>query len=274
MSCCEAAGHGAHIRIAQTFRYLMAGGGCIWQASDQSAAQRILSGMREMLSNRPVAGKLFSLVVNSRMDSSVLWGGNIKNHKNTNSGNWNVRILYAAHARQIAPFAEVCTLNFADHVETCQHAVVLAHELNGRGACPAVSPASWHLTFGRTLTSIVRCVDTPGSSSASNELQEIAMDDARASEHLFWRERCGAGVPQPRLPHWPFGEEVLAKLNTCAVCTVGGKPGVGKSKKGPLSYLKALMRRYPTQRHGIVNIMELKEAQNALFAHVLELHPS
>ena len=81
-------------------------------------------------------------------------------------------------------------------------------------------------------------------------------------------------LPQPPLPSLPFGEEVFQKLQLFPVCTVGGPPGSGKSKNVPVSLLQALINHYPQEQHGIADIMELEEAQNTLYAHVIETYPS
>ena len=101
---------------------------------------------------------------------------------------------------------------------------------------------------------------------ADSRVATRALDDA-SWQHLFLRDRPSRRrAPKPPQPGL-FGEAVLEKLSTFPVCTVSGEPGAGKSRDVPSSLLGTLMERQPHRQHGIAMIMELKEAQNALYDH-------
>ena len=52
------------------------------------------------------------------------------------------------------------------------------------------------------------------------------------------------------------------------VCEISGEPGVGKSSGVPVELLGLLMEIHQQTDHGIVAVMDLKEAQNTLFEHL------
>ena len=51
-------------------------------------------------------------------------------------------------------------------------------------------------------------------------------------------------------------------------CTIHGEPGSGKTTHAPFRLLAALQEESPQSTHGIAVVMELKEAQNAVYEHI------
>ena len=64
MQCCTSQISGVHLKLARSFRYFGAAGGCIWEVKDgvvdSSAVQKIIQGIEEMNSERD--GAMFHFV--------------------------------------------------------------------------------------------------------------------------------------------------------------------------------------------------------------------
>ena len=106
--------------------------------------------------------------------------------------------------------------------------------VNTRGATRAIDEASWQFMFKRNV-------------------------------------RKYKSLP-PRSPSEVLGQRVLKKFETFAVRTVAGDLSAGKYRDVPPSLLGTLMQRY-RRRHTIALILELEEAQNALYEHMQQEHP-
>ena len=135
MACCESRPDHLHMRLSAEYRYFMAAGGCIWQAHDASMASRILRGIEEMSRTR-WSLKLFAMVVVARMDSATLWSGDVRLHKTRRAKQYVPKVLYAAHAWQIAPFANLCVLNLGGHMKALEMACSWANFVCQHGKLP------------------------------------------------------------------------------------------------------------------------------------------
>ena len=75
---------------------------------------------------------IFRLIVISRMDAATLWAGDVARPAKP-------RITYQNHSQQIEESVEpngFRALNMASHMDTLQHAMDRAEELQGQGVLP------------------------------------------------------------------------------------------------------------------------------------------
>ena len=77
----------------------------------------VIQGIAEMTSTRQ-SSKLFTMVVLARMDSATFQSSDVIMHTTKRAKEKVPRVLYAKHAKQITPNADVRVLNLGSHMQT------------------------------------------------------------------------------------------------------------------------------------------------------------
>ena len=222
---------------------------------------------------------MFALVVLSRMDCSTLWAGDTESHTTSRNNKFD-RVRYVGHAAQMLGVVKhMRILNLATHSETCAAGLHLTDALHRDGVLPPERQEVFPCSFVERLVSgCTASSELPTQPWKTDSMvDDIALDEvaprAGESQWLFRRHRTGHS---PQWSSWapdnppctPLGEAVRDASLRSPVCKISGRPGVGKTKRMPAGLLGALMTYESLDHHGIVVIMEQKEAQNALFEHI------
>ena len=247
--------------LQHRFRHFAAGGGCIWQRQDSNSTETpmVLQGLREASQQRN--SPILRLLVLSRMDGTVLWGGDVK-------GTTSARIDYLPHVVQIKDCVAdggLVVLNTASHTATCAYALECMQGIQRQGVLPGLS-----------VDEVVAPTDFLSAlhalASGDIAIERDPVQRPQRTPFLF-RNRCQhkSRVPPPTATD--FGNRIVDQLTRFKAIEVDAEPGAGKSTKVPTELFAALMNSHPREAHGMAIIMDLKDAQNALFDHIRTEQP-
>ena len=242
MACCESRRSDIHLRLAAQYRHFMAAGGCIWQARDPSVVSRILQGISEMSRARR-SSKLFTMVVLARMDSATLWSGDVMIHTTKRKKDKIPRVLYAEHAQQITPYADVRVLNLGGHMHALKVACAWANYVCEHGKLPPMKADASASDLSTILSDIGRL--------HADSISTTRVIDEASWQFLFKRKGRRRRSPPLHPPSGHLGKAVLKKLRNFAVCTISGEPGVGKSRDTAPSLLGTLMNKISMASMGL-----------------------
>ena len=99
--------------------------------------------------------KLFTMVVLARMDNATLWIGDVTIHT-TKRKKKIPRVLYAEHAQQITPYADVRVLNLGGHMHALKIACAWANYVCEFGKLPPMKADASASGLSKILSDIGR----------------------------------------------------------------------------------------------------------------------
>jgi hypothetical protein len=298
MNCCEKKNGKEDIvdpvleKTALKFRHFFAAGGCIWLDGHDSDSRkkrlgikdRVRAGIAEMNIAR-MSRPIFRFIVLSRMDAST------RSHGDTNlvrdwlpggsKKEWMQRLVYESHAVEVEEFgAEVRLLNLANHSETLKFGVqwsdaicdewnkAPADDLHYPPRFPSVHPDIKPTPLVRALASYAGATNAEVAFRTSAAVSS-ARNNFKGDLFCFNKHRHYV----PPVIKSPLGDAILRACKDCSIITIGGDPGTGKSTRAPVALLRSLLQVEPKKQHGIVVLMNLKEAQHGVLQHIKKEDP-
>ena len=181
----------------------------------------VLQGLREASQQRN--SPILRLLVLSRMDGTVLWGGDVK-------GTTSARIDYLPHVVQIKDCVAdggLVVLNTASHTATCTYALECMQGIQRQGVLPGLSVDELVAP-----TDFLSALHALGSGDIAIERDPVQRP--QRTPFLF-RNRCQhkSRVPPPTATD--FGNRIVDQLTRFKAIEVDAEPGAGKSTRSQRS---------------------------------------
>merc|ERR1711963_909171 len=126
------------------------------------------------------------------MDSATLWSGDVIIHTTKKAKQQFPRVLYAEHAKQIAPYADVRVLNLGGHMQALKVACVWANYVGEHGKLPPMESDASASDLSNVLSDI-------GQLHADLISTTRVIDEA-SSQFLFKRKFRSRNVLPPHPP--------------------------------------------------------------------------
>ena len=162
-------------------------------------------------------------------------------------------------------YANVFVLNLANHSATTHLGCEWANQFCGNNNVPTL-PVDLH------ATPVIHQLNDLGSqyngSSVPCYKQRVPY-----VKYIFRAEYTLETTSDATIPEeGQYGQRIASILDTIPVCVVTGDPGAGKTRDVPFQILGAVLNENKEKPVGIAVVLDFKDAQNALYNHIITKH--